>query len=925
MSLWMQRVVAVAVVGLASLCPALVLASNGASNGAPPDRLPPAGASGIEPRSHTTAGPNTTSRAGSARSIIVEPGDDPEGGIAGDVPGICGDTSLVQNTAFSPIASSIACVSPGDGTAFEAWARAFTIDAEPFVVNCVDFAVDSNTVADFTVTVNILSGDPLGPYSSLTLLGSLPVTVPLGTIDTILTANFADAGAPVVVPAGATMVVEIVAPSRLTADGGDGGRLLIGANAAGQTAPGYFRAPTCGFAEYVTIASAGFPNSHVLIRVDGGALAWSSMAIGNNTGFPAAQLTLTLGGGGGLLYVPPGSIAADITCGTPTVATNGIPTTTINIAFPSNCVAPGDYISSLIRSATGPLFFVSGFWSDADGNVLGPVGATRVDIVFISFGAGFGFPPAIKPFWAVKRYVRYRGNPVYTPWFKPPGQCWQRICCFAPGTRICEMRSDLCFFATPLLRLLEIGNCIPLNGWVRIGANPNPIWIRQRLTYPPPPDPIIQPKGPIAQKPPFLVNADEDDLALIELRVMQSDDGGDTGYAAGDVPSSFFDIFSRLAVPVEEPLMPAIGFGQLVSEMGPRYIAAADGLTPLIDECDRLLDLGFDPNVSAIRNAAATLRNAMNAMGVDMTDGIVVNAPPYFSAQNALLQLGNALLVASGGAQRFQHVAEYCNAAAAGMAESGAQVLTGLPTIVEQDAYLWGQVARFGPMTESIALASLKHVRIPLDLGLSYPQLSWSPDAAGAHVVVLEPNADLAVLDEFGARVNEFGHLLLLDPAGHDLASVDIWIKPPTFLAKVVTVPNVDGYSAPAVALTNGDANGDNCVDIVDYNDVTATLGSGGEFAPFVPATDVNRDGLVTTEDLDIVDAAIGLCGAPDPTPVPPPCLGDLNDDGVVNGADLGELLSLWDTSDPDADLNDDGIVDGADLGILLSNWGECD
>ncbi|MFO0961809.1 MAG: S8 family serine peptidase [Phycisphaerales bacterium] len=52
--------------------------------------------------------------------------------------------------------------------------------------------------------------------------------------------------------------------------------------------------------------------------------------------------------------------------------------------------------------------------------------------------------------------------------------------------------------------------------------------------------------------------------------------------------------------------------------------------------------------------------------------------------------------------------------------------------------------------------------------------------------------------------------------------------------------------------------------------------------------------------------------------------LGDLNGDGIVDGADLGALLGGWGgcgTPCP-ADLDDNGIVDGADLGILLGNWG---
>jgi hypothetical protein len=63
------------------------------------------------------------------------------------------------------------------------------------------------------------------------------------------------------------------------------------------------------------------------------------------------------------------------------------------------------------------------------------------------------------------------------------------------------------------------------------------------------------------------------------------------------------------------------------------------------------------------------------------------------------------------------------------------------------------------------------------------------------------------------------------------------------------------------------------------------------------------------------------------------PIVGDLNGDGLVNGADLGILLLAWGECSPSPpgrgvggegcppDLNLDGIVDGADLGELLVNW----
>jgi hypothetical protein len=47
----------------------------------------------------------------------------------------------------------------------------------------------------------------------------------------------------------------------------------------------------------------------------------------------------------------------------------------------------------------------------------------------------------------------------------------------------------------------------------------------------------------------------------------------------------------------------------------------------------------------------------------------------------------------------------------------------------------------------------------------------------------------------------------------------------------------------------------------------------------------------------------------------------DINNDGVVDGADLGLLLSAW--GQPGiTDLNGDGTTDGGDLGILLASWG---
>jgi len=61
------------------------------------------------------------------------------------------------------------------------------------------------------------------------------------------------------------------------------------------------------------------------------------------------------------------------------------------------------------------------------------------------------------------------------------------------------------------------------------------------------------------------------------------------------------------------------------------------------------------------------------------------------------------------------------------------------------------------------------------------------------------------------------------------------------------------------------------------------------------------------------------------PEAPPPVCVADFNDDGTVDGNDLGALLGFWGACvDCAADFNDDGQVDGNDLGALLGFWGDC-
>ena len=104
-------------------------------------------------------------------------------------------------------------------------------------------------------------------------------------------------------------------------------------------------------------------------------------------------------------------------------------------------------------------------------------------------------------------------------------------------------------------------------------------------------------------------------------------------------------------------------------------------------------------------------------------------------------------------------------------------------------------------------------------------------------------------------------------------------------------------------------------------SDVATGPGSRYRLAAIVASEDgamLTWQGGLSTGASDIWAARIGadgVLGAP-----PSVVVGDLNNDGVVDAADLTILLNQWGTAGT-ADLNNDGVVDAADLAILLGNW----
>jgi len=78
------------------------------------------------------------------------------------------------------------------------------------------------------------------------------------------------------------------------------------------------------------------------------------------------------------------------------------------------------------------------------------------------------------------------------------------------------------------------------------------------------------------------------------------------------------------------------------------------------------------------------------------------------------------------------------------------------------------------------------------------------------------------------------------------------------------------------------------------------------------PAVNVGTQGYAITATGAVLDADLVLA-----------CPADLNGDGVVDTADLGQLIAAFGAvgANP-ADLNNDNVVDTADLGIFIPEFG---
>lgn len=170
--------------------------------------------------------------------------------------------------------SSIACGNPDGTTAENSWYRIFRLAeagiAGGFRVTAVSFGVQE-TLGQPQVQIKIgtYSGTIVPPPSQLDAGLISPLTATTFDVPNVVSTAPMMVTVPIIanVPALSQMIVEVFSPNQQ----GQSKYFYIGGNAAGETKPGYLRAPSgaCATPQPRSTAVLGFPDSQIVISVSG--------------------------------------------------------------------------------------------------------------------------------------------------------------------------------------------------------------------------------------------------------------------------------------------------------------------------------------------------------------------------------------------------------------------------------------------------------------------------------------------------------------------------------------------------------------------------------------------------------------------------------------------------------------------------------
>ena len=238
--------------------------------------------------------------------------------------------------------------------------------------------------------------------------------------------------------------------------------------------------------------------------------------------------------------------------------------------------------------------------------------------------------------------------------------------------------------------------------------------------------------------------------------------------------------------------------------------------------------------------------------------------------------------------------------------------------------YIYGTLTNTGTMT-----GQFNNGFVPPSAGDGYSIGGDYVVSAGSSLVLAEPVWWLRVGGNFDVAIDDPARFVM-DQATLELTGLSPDGRQAVEVFAADLGPVNAGFSTSNFLLGALRIRAGSTVQLVDAHGNAP--GAGGE-AIYVEQLVVPAGATLVTNGFKIYTRAASIGGSvSDPAdivvvPGTPPCVADLFVDGVVNGADLGALLSVWGPCARGTclgDLNGDGQVNGADLGQLLSSWGPC-
>jgi len=250
------------------------------------------------------------SGAGASKSKLQAAGKGTarEGVLPESIPVSPNATTITHSASQEIAALNSASCGGLAGTTENHFFRTFTLSdfdiTDDFEVSEVSFGVEEATAQ--TLTVNLYTLQGALTFANLTSIGTATASIPASTLTMVSVPVEGE------VPAGATLVVEVVSPNQQS----NGGVFYIGSNGAGQSAPSYLAATDCGLAEPATTDSIGWPDMHIVMNVSGDVagggsnLSWLTTTPSEFTLAPGQSKTITAALSG--VVAQPGTFTASL-------------------------------------------------------------------------------------------------------------------------------------------------------------------------------------------------------------------------------------------------------------------------------------------------------------------------------------------------------------------------------------------------------------------------------------------------------------------------------------------------------------------------------------------------------------------------------------------------------------------------------------